>query len=421
MTPRKRQSRIYWRTQGGVPRAYLDVRDFADVGGRLEALIPPGSKRATDDPEIAEQLAAERLIALQRMRKSSVILGTAKRATLGEYIRHHLIEKKKSRLWTDEWIAKTEKRLGDAMLYFEAAGARDLTSIGVEDVQDWASVLASSEARRGNQKTTRFRTPATVRHYLNALSNLYRRAGSEGYVPPGYNPVAAMMEKPKGEPAESEWLEVPDAALLLESARLCRDEPASSGSYPAFYELLATMLLAGLRVSEATGLLVADVSFDRKTITVRPNKWRRIKNRQSRRVVPLWPQLEAILREYVFGGAKPLGKLLFPRIVAGQEQPVGDFRKTLDTVAERAGWQRGDVRARSFRHTYCAARLQTLDGGKPVAIFTVSRELGHGGETMVKRVYAHLGEVRHRARHVEYRVEQHRAALAERLEALRHS
>ena len=32
----------------------------------------------------------------------------------------------------------------------------------------------------------------TLRHYLNALSNLFRRAQAEGYVPPGYNPVAAM-------------------------------------------------------------------------------------------------------------------------------------------------------------------------------------------------------------------------------------
>ena len=36
----------------------------------------------------------------------------------------------------------------------------------------------------------------TVRHHLNALSNLYRRAQAEGYVVTGYNPVNAMLEKP---------------------------------------------------------------------------------------------------------------------------------------------------------------------------------------------------------------------------------
>jgi hypothetical protein len=62
--------------------------------------------------------------------------------------------------------------------------------------------------------------------------------------------------------------------------------------------------------------------------------------------------------------------------------------------------------------------LQTLDGGAPVSIYTVSRELGHTSPAMVQRVYAHLGTIRHRSEVVEYRVEQHRKALGGRLEAL---
>jgi len=38
---------------------------------------------------------------------------------------------------------------------------------------------------------------------------------------------------------------------------------------------------------------------------------------------------------------------------------------------------------------------------------------------MVRRVYGHLGQVRHRAEVVEYRVEQYAAKLGGRLEALR--
>ncbi len=40
------------------------------------------------------------------------------------------------------------------------------------------------------------------------------------------------------------------------------------------------------------------------------------------------------------------------------------------------------------------------------------------GVAMVRRVYGHLGEVRHRSKHVEYRVGQHKKKLGERLEAL---
>jgi hypothetical protein len=68
-----------------------------------------------------------------------------------------------------------------------------------------------------------------------------------------------------------------------------------------------------------------------------------------------------------------------------------------------------------LRHIFTAARLQTLDHGAPVSPFTVARELGHGGDTLVKWIYGHLGETRHRAEVVEYRVEQHEERLRDRL------
>jgi integrase len=97
-----------------------------------------------------------------------------------------------------------------------------------------------------------------------------------------------------------------------------------------------------------------------------------------------------------------------------------DWRDLLDEVAA-AGWKGADIRSKMFRHTYCAARLQTLDGDAPVSVYTVAKELGHGGEAMVRAVYGHLGQVRHRAAAVEFRVEQHAAKLGDRLRALRES
>ena len=87
-------------------------------------------------------------------------------------------------------------------------------------------------------------------------------------------------------------------------------------------------------------------------------------------------------------------------------------------MAHRAGWEKGEVRSKAFRHTYCAARLQTLDRGAPVSPYTVGQELGHGGTAMVQRVYGHLGQVRDRSEVVEYRIESHREALADRLTAM---
>jgi integrase len=60
------------------------------------------------------------------------------------------------------------------------------------------------------------------------------------------------------------------------------------------------------------------------------------------------------------------------------------------------------LRADALRHGYCAARLQSLDAGAPVAIYTVRRETGHAGTSMVERVYAKLGKIRVRTERVSF-------------------
>lgn len=173
---------------------------------------------------------------------------------------------------------------------------------------------------------------------------------------------------------------------------------------------------------------MADIDFDRKTVTFRPNAWRRLKTEKSHRTVPLWPQLEQILRPYVFGGDAPPSRLWFPSHRTGQEAMLTDVRKLLDHVTTSAGTlyvmdqgrrrkaEPDEIRTKAFRHTYIATRLQTLDRGEPVSLWTVARDVGHSGAGMIERTYGHLGTIRHRARTVEYRVPQLRRVLRGRLE-----
>ena len=85
-----------------------------------------------------------------------------------------------------------------------------------------------------------------------------------------------------------------------------------------------------------------------------------------------------------------------------------------------------------FRHTYCVARLQTYnrilrhaaDGTDqelqiPVSRDEVARELGHGGTSLVERIYGHVSEAKHRSEQPEYLVKNHRAELTPRLKLLR--
>jgi len=401
----RRRSRIIWRSQGGEDRAYCDLRP---LGGKVVALKAPGEARALTraDRALAEARAAQLIAEAAKDRaegRERAVFNLPATVGLADAAREHLVAKATAGQVTDRWLEQCERHLRRAVAHF--GGGRDLSTITVKDVREWDATLVTERLSGGSR-----------RHLLNSLSNLYRRAQAEGAVLPGYNPVAALMEKPSANREEAKWLEVHEAALLLEAARAYqpkRDDLAMPFAYP----LVATFLLTGGRRAEVLGLEVDDISFDRKTVTFRPNAWRRLKTGGSHRVVPLWPQLEEILRPYVFGD-RPPARLVFPSFRTGAETMLTDFRKLLDAVAAKVGSKPGELSSKMFRHTYASSRLQTLDHGEPVSIFTVSRELGHGSEALVKRIYGHLGQVRHRAEVVEFRVEQHAERLGERLRTL---
>lgn len=282
------------------------------------------------------------------------------------------------------WLRLCELHLTRACEFF--GSGRGLQTIGVPDVQRWMDHLGTRLSNRrlegqedAEEPIRRPITGATIRMHLNSLSNLYRRAISENVVPLGYNPAAALIDKPTAEREEAAWLEVHEAALLLESARLA----AASAKVPPYaYPLLATFLLTGGRRSEVLRLEVADVSFDHKTVRIRKNaSRRRLKTRTSQRTVPLWPQLEEILRPYVFSPDRPPTRLLFPRFGEGGESMITDFRKVVNRVTVPAGWESGAITSKMFRHTYCSARLQTLDRGASVHSGRPNRNSATGQET----------------------------------------
>ena len=323
--------------------------------------------------------------------------------TLRAYAEHHLAAKaqetdRHGQPITVQWLAAVKQHLDRAVVFFGTE--RLLGSIARADLLKWITVL-------GRQ----FKGGA-ARQHLNSLSNLYRRGMADGFVT--VNPVSTLLptEKPKGAADEADWLEVPEAALLVEAAKHYEPKRDDLGM-PFAYPLIATMLLTGGRLAEVLGLEVDDVSLERKTVTFRPNKWRRLKTKRSHRAVPLWPQLEQILRAYFpereqMGG----GTLLFPSFRTGQEAMLTDIRKLVDAVAKRAGWKSGEITPKMFRHTYISARIQTTQNGAPVAAFTVAREVGHSSTAMIEKVYGHLGQIQHRSEVVEYRVRQHRKAIA---------
>ncbi len=421
--PPKRKTRLYMKNG----RFYAD---FRDLGGGQVALIPPGERRATADPDVAAALLTTRLRTVmdaqqdraRQVRDTALGIVRPGRAELAAYAARHLRLKAEEGNGSDGWLALSQVHLQEAVTYF---GARaELGSLTPADTTGYVEHLRRKSNGRGG-----LLTESSVRTYLNALSNLYRRAVSEGKATG--NPVSNMFSKPTPARVEARYLEPHEAALLLEAARTLDPTPPATQAHggtltakpnPHVYPILATFLLTGGRKSEILGLEVDDVSFRLGRIYIRPNRWRRLKTKGSKRSIPLWPQLAAILRDYMAQRERSggLGCLLFPSNRLAPEGMIVDLRKALDTIGQRAGLPAGYVHLHMLRHTYTAARIQTLDRGAPVSLYTVARELGHSGTAMIEDRYGHLHDRAQAGASevVEYRVEHWADRIGERLEAL---
>lgn len=409
--PRKPKQRIYVRDRSGTPRYYGDFRDYSDVGGGQEALIPDDMNRATSDAEVAEMLASDRLEELRELRRRQHLTPDVRQLQPLEGFGSWFLKQKAKAGLSEKYLVSVEKHLERAVAFF--GKDRDLTTIYPSEVRRWIEELRATDNGRGGTLSEK-----TVRDHLNSLSNLYKYAQAEEAVPLGFNPVEVLTDKPTaGPPKEASYLEPEEAALFLEATRQY-SPPDDKHGVPFMHALVGTFLLTGGRKSEVLGLQVEDVSFDRETIRFRPNEHRTLKTEKSKRTVPLWPQLREILQGHIFGGSAPRSGLLFPSPRTGKM--LVNVRKQLDTIAGKIGLEEGEVRTKAFRHTYASARIQTTEHGHPVALFTVARELGHTSTRLIEERYGHLLVNRKgRYEEVAFRLEDHLESIKkERLRAL---
>jgi integrase len=387
MAKRNAGVKIIWRKRpewGGAARAYLDLRHLGK--GRI-ALIPEGQSYATSDPETAERLAKAISGEMETQRLRAERLGLRRETILLEAADEHLQLSQAAGL-SVSWLLYQARALDRACTFFDVeqakhadtaaerrrcAGPRHLERIGPPDVRAWVRWLGTQPSGRRGLTLG----PGSVRQHLAALSSLFTRAISDGLLPMGANPVVAMLDKPAAAPSPTHHLEPADLALLLEAARTLPVE-RSAGRRPLLacaYELLAAFLLLGVREGEARALDVGDIDFRRGEVHVRGTK-----TAGSDRIVPMPPQLREILLPYV----GRLGRLHGPLFATADGERFGDWRATLDAVAERAGLRAGAVRSRRFRVSY-GTHACTVDGWDAN---TVRLALGHGSLVMMERVYA---------------------------------
>lgn len=381
------RNRLYQRNG----RYYADLRDFRDVieeGSGQEALIPEGEAYATKDEETATRLMLDRLDVLRDRREN----GVDSDPRLGEYAAEYLERREAMGTVRKTTLKGYERRFRHVVQFMEreeGTGVR-LSEVTVDHLRSyWRERLQGGEIGPAIQKST-------LRNELISLSTLYKAAVKDGKV--ANNPVRRLDQLPRGESSERTWLEVEEGAALLKAAKEMT-ESSGRGVGQYFHALLATLLLTGGRKTEVFGLQRREVDFKHDEVHFRENDHRRLKWDSHKRVVPMWPQLKEILAPYVLAQGIEEG-LLFPSRKTGDM--LTDIADGLETALERAEIDK-HVTLHTFRHTYTATRMQTLDHGYPVSPYTVMRELGHKDLEQIMETYGHLQKRRSRGEAVEYR------------------
>jgi integrase len=383
--PRKQSERLYQRGGG---RWYADLRD---IGGGREAMRPPSETYATTDYDVAVTLLSKRIEAIEEQRRTKRLLGVQRTTTIGHFANEWI----DYRLTTENRPA-TLRRYQSALLHLFKVldDSIEMTALSVADVKAAMAALRSLPSRTGGTLSGSSR-----RHVLVAARQMFDHAASVGVVPPGHNPwkLITKADRPKVARSTTAFLEIDEAAALIEAAGRIR------GHFVPLRTVVATLLLTGGRKEEILGLEVRDLDFRRGVVIIRPNEWRDIKAGDERSI-PMWPQLAGELKSYM-AESGVVGGLLFParcaRNATQQKKIYGKVYKQIRDAAALAGITK-HVTPRVFRTTYCAARLQSLDNGHPVAPYTVQREMGHGSMDMINRVYGRLGQFRPRTEGVAY-------------------
>jgi integrase/recombinase XerC len=372
-------------SRGG--RWYADLSKWG--GPSLKAMIPDGERRATRDPDVAQDLYTRwKKFYLDYQRREH--LGLTKMMPLGKLAREYIEARAMGRTRLTRPIkAKTLEAYAWDLENVLIPFFKPNTPVGAIDED---RIDAYIEARRStiSKKTGRRITDGTIQRELCVLSSLFQYAIRRKLV--FQNPVreAGWLKRPE---KNEVFLEVDEAWRFLEAAR--------QDVYPYARPFVGMMLYCGLRLREALGLEARDVDPRAGVVHVRNNRFRTfegggIKYRSSIRTVPLWPDLREWLPPRV--GRAPL----FPT-PGNDDKPLShNVQKMFNRLARKAGIEK-HVTPHVLRHTWCAMRLQTLDGGAPVSLFTVMREGGWSSLRMVERIYGHLPQQRLRLNELSYR------------------
>ncbi len=228
----------------------------------------------------------------------------------------------------------------------------------------------AAERRRG-------RSDSTVRARHRGLKVFFSWLKERGYLPEEVKNPAKVVRLGKEEREEPRYARQFEVEALLTSI--------DPGDWLDLRDRALIMLLdqAGVRVSEAVGLLVEDVDLYKRTVHIRKGT---TKTAQGRRA-PFKASLVLAFLSYL--DVRPnVGPWLFVAATGGHRTPHGaaltdnGVRQMLERRCEAAGIEY--VNPHAFRHGLAMRLLN--DGRAPTSV--IQSVLGHASESTTRNYYA---------------------------------
>lgn len=316
-----------------------------------------------------------------------------------------------------EWTPKTASQMRQtAILFTKVTGRERLTQVRQVDAANFADtlllkfpksygkssrdatmpvadILAAAEKRPESERGLE---GATINRHLTHFGNLVAYAKGRGVRPPEPLDLAVLRAKKKGRDRDARPPFTTEQVTTLLQAPVWRGsasevrrmKPGRTIVHDALYWTTPVAALSLMRREEVCGLMVADVKLDVPIphFDIRPNGYRRLKNAQSKRRVPIHPELLRLGFDRYVRAVADLGyDLIFPDLLpASGSAALGD--QLYDEWAPVLASQLPDAPAglvfHSLRH-FGNDRLTDAE----VMLEWRQDILGHGGESEAEERY----------------------------------
>ncbi len=229
----------------------------------------------------------------------------------------------------------------------------------------------------------------TINRRISALRSFYRWLESTNQIEE--NPASVIMG-PKTSKRLPRVISAPEMARLLSVYGEHRRDGSERAQSPEDYRnqaILEFLYACGARISEASGLLIADVDFEAKQVKV-------FGKGSKERIIPIHDMALVSMRRYLLHGRPALldgkGSPYFFVSSRGNQMSTDAIRKMFKTAVGEAGLS-GDYSPHDMRHTFAT---DVLAGGADLR--SVQEMLGHASLSTTQ-IYTHVSAERLKRAH----------------------